>query len=81
MSSLTTMKSCNPCDVCFSPITPVLQLISSPHSMTCLEFLSERRGVYLRIIAIFVYDVTILLASQKMALARTPTQFIPSFNF
>ena len=87
MSSLTTMKSCNPCDVCFSPITPVLQLISSPHSMTCLEFtvfLSERRGAYLRIIAIFAYDVTdtILLASQKMALgAKTHTQAIPSCNF
>ena len=52
--------------------------------MACLEFtlfLSGRRGVYLRIIAIFAYDVrdTILLASQKMALgAKTHTKAIPS---
>ena len=53
--------------------------------MTCLEvtvFLSERRGAYLRIIAIFAYDVTILLASQKMALgAKTHTQASLSCNF
>ena len=55
----------------FSPITPVPAdklTLTTTINMTCLGFnvfLSDRRGVYLRIIAIFVYDVTNFVPRQN----------------